>query len=59
MLSNDFGVKYIGKEHVKHLHFILIFHYEKFEQDWSGKLFCGLSLDCNYKAIYINMSIPG
>ncbi|KAL7479098.1 hypothetical protein ACHAW6_004846, partial [Cyclotella cf. meneghiniana] len=45
---DDFGIKYIGKEHANHLlaalqkNFIL-------EMKWAGKLYCGITLDWDYE----------
>jgi hypothetical protein len=36
LVVDDFGVKYIGKEHAMHLIKILKEHYEV-EEDWEGK----------------------
>ena len=36
LVADDFGVKYVGKEHAKHLVDALEEHYE-ISQDWEGK----------------------
>ena len=28
------------------------------EEDWLGKLYCGITLDWNYKEGYVNTSMP-
>ena len=37
---DDFDVKYIGKEHAKHLISVLGKHYNM-KEDWKGELYCG------------------
>ena len=37
----------------------MTFHYEKFEQGWADELIYGLNFDWNYKAGYVDMSMPG
>ena len=54
---DDFGVKYIGKEHAKHLMDVLKSYY-KMEEDWEGKLYCGISLEWNYEEGYVDISMP-
>jgi len=41
LVADDFGVKYVGKEHVDHLIKCIKEKYEHTE-DWSGDLYCGL-----------------
>jgi hypothetical protein len=43
-LCNDFGVKYICREHAKHLLHILNMHY-KCLQDWDDKKYLGMDID--------------
>ena len=54
LVVDDFGVKYVGEEHVHHLikalktdHKIPGDAYEV-EVDWTGDLFCGITLDWHY-----------
>ena len=44
LVVDDFGIKYVGKEHVQHLLRILMELY-KVEEDWTGSLYCGIILD--------------
>ena len=44
LVVDDFGVKYVGKEHVQHLIAALQSLYPKISIDWSGSLSCGLTL---------------
>jgi hypothetical protein len=49
---DDFGVKYFGKDNVLHLIKALRQHYE-LEEDWEGKLYCGISLKWDYERRYV------
>ena len=40
---DDFGVKYIGEEHARHLLDVLKLYY-KMEEDLKGQLYCGFTL---------------
>ena len=55
---DDFGVKYVGKEHAQHLIAALRQNYEV-EEDWDGSLYCGITLKWNYAARYVDISMPG
>jgi hypothetical protein len=54
---DDFGVKYIGKEHAEHLMSVLGKHYNM-EEDWKGELYCGIHLKWNYRDGYVDISMP-
>ncbi len=58
LIVDDFGVKYIGKEHVLHLTQILREHYEV-EEDWGGTRYVGITLDWDYKQHEVHLSMPG
>ena len=53
---DDFGVKYIGKEHAEHLMAVLGQHYNM-EQDWKEELYCGITLKWNYNERYVDISM--
>ena len=57
LVVDDFGIKYVGKEHADHLMSVLRQEYEV-EVDWKGSLYCGITLDWNYKKGYLDISIP-
>ena len=40
---DNFGVKYIGREHAEHLMSVLKQHY-KMKEDWKGELCCGMTI---------------
>ncbi len=47
LVVDDFGVKYVGKEHIDHLIECLRENYELTE-DWTGNLYCGIKLLWDY-----------
>ena len=54
---DDFGVKYVGKEHADHLIQALNSKY-KITTDWEGRLYCGIQLEWNYEAKWVDLSMP-
>jgi hypothetical protein len=54
---DDFGVKYFSKPDAQHLIDTITAHYE-LTIDWSGALYCGLTLDWHYDDGYDDMSMP-
>jgi hypothetical protein len=58
LVVDDFGIKYVGKQHAQHLLDVLRQLYEV-TTDWSGTTYCGLTLNWNYKAGYVDISMPG
>ncbi len=58
LVVDNFGIKYVGKEHVLHLLDILKQHYEQSE-DWSGTNFIGLTFDWDYAKQKVHISMPG
>ena len=54
LVVDDFGVKYVGEKHAKHLLNALKSDHKKpgdayeVEEDWDGDLFCGITLDWHY-----------
>ena len=45
---DDFGMKYVGKQHANHLMDALCARY-KIKCDWTGSLYLGLTIDWGYK----------
>ncbi len=45
----------MGAEHL----LIALNDYYKVEIDWTGRLYCGLTLDWNYKDRHVDTSMPG
>ena len=58
LVVDDFGVKYVGKEHADHLIRALKQDYT-IEEDWEGKLYCGITLDWDYENRTLTISMPG
>ena len=54
----DFGIKYFKKEDAQHLFDALKNNYE-ISTVWTGRNGCGLTIDWNYSAGYVDISIPG
>jgi hypothetical protein len=44
LVVDNFGVKYVGKEHVNHLNKCIKTRY-KLTKDWAGDLYCGIKLN--------------
>ena len=58
LVVDDFGIKYVGKEHADHLVDALRTFY-KLSVDCSGTLFCGIKLNWNYKQRQVQLSMSG
>lgn len=58
LVVDDFGIKYVGKEHADHLIKAIEENYE-FSKDWAGQLYCGIKLDWNYEKRTVDLSMPG
>eukprot|EP00978_Attheya_sp_CCMP212_P035634 scaffold156249_cov52-Attheya_sp.AAC.3 len=56
---DDFGVKYVGKRHAQHLLRILESQFSAVSTDWTGELYCGITLDWNYEEGWVDISMPG
>jgi len=54
----DFGVKYVGEEHVHHLQRVLKQHYD-IKSDWSGKGYIGITLHWDYHRRQVHLTMPG
>jgi hypothetical protein len=55
---DDFGVKYVGREHAEHLISVLKEHYS-IDTDWEGTRYLGLTLDWDYVGGKVHLSMPG
>jgi hypothetical protein len=58
LVIDDFGIKYVGKDHAHHLLECLTQLYTV-TTDWSGTKYCGLTLDWDYASHVVNLSMPG
>ncbi len=56
LCANNFGMKYVGWEHAKHLLQVLNMHY-KCLQDWDSKKYLGMDIDWDYdqKKVHVLM----
>eukprot|EP00956_Cyclotella_meneghiniana_P007284 scaffold9923_cov20-Cyclotella_meneghiniana.AAC.2 len=55
---DDFGVKYVGKEHADHLKRVLEEHY-KVTADWAGERYVGIHLKWDYDRRQCHLYMPG
>ena len=58
LVVDDFSIKYIGTDHGHHIINTLKQWYE-ISMDWSGSLFCGMSIKWDYHNCTCNISMPG
>ena len=58
LVVDDFGIKYIGKENAQHLIDTIRSQYTM-TTDWSGELYCGLTLKWDYANRTVDLSMPG
>jgi hypothetical protein len=58
LVVDNFGVKYIGMKHAKHLLQCLQKLYTV-TTDWIGSLYCGLMFTWNYDTRHVDMAMPG
>jgi hypothetical protein len=58
LVVDDFGVKYVGREHAQHLMACIKNNY-KISSDWNGRAYCGLTLDWDYKNRTVDLSMSG
>ncbi|KAL7483088.1 hypothetical protein ACHAW6_013638 [Cyclotella cf. meneghiniana] len=58
LVVDDFGIKYVGKEHADHLLNALKQHYT-LDIDWTGSLYCGITLKWDYHNKTVDISMPG
>ena len=49
----------MGKEHADHLIASIKSTYNKLTENWTGSLYCGISLDWDYVGRTVDISMPG
>jgi hypothetical protein len=59
LVVDDFGVKYVGKEHADHLIASIKSTYKKLTEDWTGSLYCRITLEWDYVGRTVDISMPG
>ena len=57
LIVDDFGVKYVGKEHADHLVSVIKENYEV-TTDWEGKRYVELTLDWDYTLRQVHLLMP-
>ena len=57
LVVDDFGIKYVGREHAEHLINILQQKY-KITIDWTGELYIGLQIKWDYTNKHVDISMP-
>ena len=55
---DNFGVKYVGREHAKHFYKVLCNHYQV-TTDWTGERYIGIHLRWDYNACLIHLFMRG
>jgi hypothetical protein len=55
---DNFGVQYMGTEHAHHLIAALETDYTV-SKDWTGGLYCGITLNWDYANKHVDLSMPG
>jgi hypothetical protein len=55
---DNFGIKYIGDNHLKLLFAALWMETYNIVEDWTDNLYCGISLAWNYDKQYIDIAMP-
>jgi hypothetical protein len=55
---DDFGVQYVGAEYAHHLIAALETDYT-ISKDWTGSLYCGITLNWDYTNKHVDLSLPG
>eukprot|EP00804_Cyclotella_cryptica_P025442 CCRYP_017212-RB/>CCRYP_017212-RB protein AED:0.32 eAED:0.32 QI:0/-1/0/1/-1/1/1/0/471 len=58
LVVDDFGVKYVGKEHALHLKSVIESYYP-LSTDWTGNRYIGIRLDWDYNNRKVHLSMPG
>jgi hypothetical protein len=59
LVVDDFGVKYMGKEHADPLINCLKEETYKLTEDWTGNRYCGILLCWDYEKRILDISMPG
>jgi hypothetical protein len=58
LVVDDFGVKYVSREHAEHLMTCIKKKYS-ISSNWNDMAYCGLTLDWDYKDRTVELSMPG
>ncbi len=55
---DSFGIKYIGRELLQHLYDALRKETYEIVEDWTGNLYCEITLKWNYKKHHVDLAMP-
>jgi hypothetical protein len=55
---DNFGIKYIEREHLQHLYDALQKETYEIVEDWKGNLYCRITLKWNYKKHHVYLAMP-
>jgi hypothetical protein len=55
LMVDDFGVQFVGQEHAQYLIHALETDYTV-SKDWTGSLYCGITLNWDYANKYVDLS---
>jgi hypothetical protein len=58
LVIDDFGIKYVGEQHAGHL-INAVKDLYGVSLDWTGSLYCGLTLKWDYQKRTLDVSMPG
>ncbi len=58
LVVDNFGIKYVGKQHADHL-INAVKDLYGVSLDWTGSLYCGLTLQWDYQQRTVDVSMPG
>jgi hypothetical protein len=58
LVVDDFGIKYVGREHAQHL-IDSIKTYYPISTNWDGNLYCGITFAWDYLKREVELSMPG
>jgi hypothetical protein len=58
LVVDDFGISYVGKQHADHLIQAIENDYD-FTKDWSGTLYCGITIQWDYIKRTAKLSMTG
>ena len=59
LVVDDFGVKYVGEEHARHLEQAIKASGYRVKLDWTGSKYIGITLDWDYDRRQVHLSMPG
>ncbi len=58
LCGDNFGIKYIGCKHLQHLYNALCKETYGIVDDWTGVIYCGITLKWNYKKHHVDLTMP-